>query len=240
MSTVIKTTKRAARLYSLDHLPESDGRPMAETPKHVMLIVDALNALQHHFRSDPLMFIIGNVFVYFLDKLGIRRRVAPDIFVVRGVAQEERRVYSVEKEGQAPDLVIEFTSRKTRKRDLGKKHEIYAWLGVKEYFLFDPYGEYLEPRLIGFVLAGNEYVRLHPEQMRLHSKVLGLDLAAEGAYLRFYDSRTGERISTYAEIDAARRSAEEMAQREAAARQAIETENARLREELERLRTGTV
>jgi Uma2 family endonuclease len=245
MSTAMPVHERAAGLYTVDNLPESDGKPMGETPKHVMLIVDALNALQHYFRDNPLMYIIGDVFVYFLNELGTLRRVAPDIFVVPGVSKEERRVYAVEKEGKAPEFVIEFTSKRTKKMDWVKKREIYAWLGVNEYFLFDPFGEYLKPRLIGFELVGGEYVQMNPKPSRLPSKVLGLDLAAEGTYLRFYDHRTGERIPTYAEIDLARRIAEEKAQREAAARhqelvarQAVEAENARLRAEVERLRQG--
>jgi len=231
MSTAIKPSRRVSGLYSVDHLPESDGKPMGETPKHVMLIIDALNALQNHFRGDPRIYIIGNVFVYFLNELGTLNRVAPDIFVVRGVSREERRVYAVEKEGKAPEFVIEFTSKKTKKTDLNKNREMYAWLGVKEYFLFDPFGEYLEPRLIGFKLLRGKYERMAPRHSRLLSKVLDLELAAEGDDLRFYDARSGERLLTHIESEVVR-------EQETAARRAAEAENVRLREELERLQKG--
>ena len=53
MSTLIENLAPAVPLYSVENLPESDGKPMAETPKHVMLIVEALNALQEFFLFDP-------------------------------------------------------------------------------------------------------------------------------------------------------------------------------------------
>ena len=108
-------------MYSVDDLPESDGKPMGETSRHVLLIVETLDALRAHFRHDPQMFIIGNVFVYFLNEIGVLARLAPDIFAVRGVGNEERRVYSVEREGKAPEFVIEFTSKKTKKSDFINK-----------------------------------------------------------------------------------------------------------------------
>ena len=86
------------------------------------------------------------------------------------------------------------------------------------------------------------------------ARFLGLDLAAEGAFLRFWNPRTGERLRTHEEAEAERRVAEaqafremrrrqlaeEQAQREAAARKAAEAEAEaeRLRQELARLREG--
>jgi Uma2 family endonuclease len=215
MATAVKNLEPSAALYSVDHLPESDGKPMGETSKHVMLIVEALNALQGHFRDDPQMFIIGNVFVYFLDEDDKLSRVEPDIFVVRGVGREDRRVYAVEREGKPPELVIEFTSKKTRKADQFKKKEAYAYLGVKEYFLFDPFGEYLRPRLQGFRLIAGEYIPIAGSKSRLLSEVLELELAAEGSRLRFWNPRLQQRLRTHEESEA---------------------ELARLRAELHRLR----
>ena len=74
---------------------------------------------------------------------------------------------------------------------------MYASLGVEEYWLFDPTGDYLAPRLQGFRLHGGEYRPLQSVAMMdgglsLHSEALGLGLRldAEGA-LRF--PRPGER-----------------------------------------------
>jgi hypothetical protein len=54
------------------------------------------------------------------------------VFVVRGAAKHERRIYKFWEE-PAPNVVLEISSRKTRKEDLGKKKDLYAWLGVREY-----------------------------------------------------------------------------------------------------------
>ena len=54
MSTALYNLERDANLYTIDDLPKSDGKPMAETHKHVLQIVAALNALRWHFRDDPL------------------------------------------------------------------------------------------------------------------------------------------------------------------------------------------
>ena len=236
MSNVIKSAKKPVGLYTVDNLPESDGKPMGETHKHVMLILDTLNALQNHFRNDPKMYVIGNVFVYFLNESGKLSRVAPDIFAVRGVSKEERRVYALEKEGKSPELIIEFTSKKTRKTDLVKKRGLYAWLGVKEYFIFDPYGEHLEPRLMGLKWQKGKYVKMTSSHSRFFSAVLDLEVAIEGENLRFYDPRSGKRLLTHIESEMAREQEAAARDHEAAARQAAEAEVARLREELARLR----
>ena len=47
---------------------------------------------------------------------------------------------------------MESLSRKTRRKDTTTKPELYARLGVKEYFLFDPDREYLDPPLQGYRL----------------------------------------------------------------------------------------
>jgi len=231
MSTAVKTEPRAAYIYSVDNLPESDGKPMAETPRHVLLIVESLEQLRQHFKYDPSIYIIGNVFVYFLDQEGTLRRCAPDIFAVRGSSQEERRVWAVEHEGKAPDLVIEFTSKKTKRIDTIKKKEDYAWLAVKEYFLFDPFGEYLRPRLQGFELVEGQYRAMPSLHGRLQSRVLGLDLVAEGERLRFFDALSGLPLRTYEEVEEARKAEEK-------ARWQVERELATLKEELDRLQSG--
>jgi Uma2 family endonuclease len=235
-----KIADRAAfeEMYSVDDLPESDGKPMGETSRHVLLIVETLDALRAYFRSDPDTFIIGNVFVYFLDETGVLKRLAPDIFAVRGVGKVERRVYAVEREGKAPEFVIEFTSKKTKKSDFVNKKELYAWLGVQEYFLFDPFGEYLKPQLMGFRLQGNKFgvIASQGNGLQLHSEYLNLDLVAEGGRLRFWNAGTGAFLFTYQELEDQRRLEAEAYAREAQACRAAETEVARLREELARLR----
>ncbi len=222
------------RSYPEEYLPASDGRPMAETDVHRRLMLDLLHALEEHFREQPLVYVSGNISLYYLDERGVRQSISPDVLVVFGVPKKPRRIYKLEAEGKAPDVVIELTSDETKVNDLGDKRYIYATLGVREYFIFDPLHETMRPPLRGFRLENGDYVPLMGS--RLSSEVLGLELRVEQDTLRLYDRKTGKRLLTPGEAEAARRDAEVRAEREARERQAAEAEVARLREELKKLR----
>ena len=132
--------------------PEADGQPMAETDVHRDLMIDLIAMLREYFRDDPHVYISGNLFLYY-EEGNPRRVVAPDVFVVKGVPGGRRRIYKLWEEGQPPDVVFEVTSPSTRGEDLRTKHELYARLGVAEYFLFDPLDEYLRPPFQGYRLT---------------------------------------------------------------------------------------
>ena len=44
--------------------PESDGEPMAETPKHQQVMIDCMDVMRRHFRGIPDVFIAGNMLLY--------------------------------------------------------------------------------------------------------------------------------------------------------------------------------
>ena len=214
------------------HYPESDGKPMGETDVHIDALIYLREALRDHFRDDPQMYVAGNMLLYY-EEGNPAACVAPDVFVVQGVPKGERRTYRLWEEHQPPAVVFEITSRGSRLEDLGTKRVIYATLGVREYFLYDPLGEYLRPSLQGYRLQEGEYQRLPPEgQGRLTSQALGLELRVEEGRLRLVNPETGERLLTPAEALAARRT-------EAAARLTAEAELERVRAELVRLRGET-
>lgn len=204
---------------------------MAETDVHRSQMIGLLECLGEYYRSDPNVYVTGNILLYYRDEEGERQSISPDVFVVRGIPKKVRRIYNLDVEEKAPDLVIELTSRHTKVEDLGNKRVIYADLGVREYFIFDPLDGSITPQLRGLRLEGGEYIPLVGTPLR--SEVLGLDLVIEDHLLRLYDPQTGERLRFHAEAEAALRDAE-------AVQQKIEEENARLREELERLRKTKV
>lgn len=248
MSTAIAPAYSSRQNHAKAHLPEADGKPMAETDKHRTQMVALLDALEEYYRHDPGTYVTGNILVHFRDEAEEWKSLAPDVFVVKGVEKKERRSYILEDEGKAPDLIIELVSPSTKVEDFGNKRVIYAGWGVKEYFLFDPTGELLAEPLRGFRLEGSDYVPMMGARVR--SEVLGLELVVEQGRLRLYDPRIGVRLYTHEESEAARRaaeanaataeakaaSAEARAAQEHAARQAAEAELARLREELARQR----
>jgi len=138
-----------------------------------------------------------------------------------------RDCYLVWKEGKAPDLVIEITSKTTRREDRTKKRAIYRdVLKVPEYFQFDPTDDYLKPSLQGHQLVEGQYVSIAPVHGRLPSAVLNLHLERRGAELRLYDPATGRCLLT---------PTERAAEAEASLQQ-VETENEQLRRELAALR----
>jgi Uma2 family endonuclease len=172
--------------------PHSDGLPVGETPAHVRNLVLGTDILDAWFAGDPQVFVAGNMFIYYVPR-NRRKHVSPDVFVVRGVPKDKpRKKYLLWEEGKGPDLVVELTSASTAKNDLGQKKRIYRdILGVREYVLFDPYGEYLKPALQGFLLQEGDDVPMPMVSGRLPSGVLGLHFEADAQDLRLYNPATG-------------------------------------------------
>jgi Uma2 family endonuclease len=201
---------------------------MAETDLHRNDMTDVIETLKDHFAPEPMIYVSGNLLLFYVE--GDRRKhVSPDIFVVRGVKNQDRENYLVWEEGKGPDVVIEITSKSTMREDTQTKRRIYREvLRVAEYFQFDPTEDYLRPSLQGLRLVRGRFVRIKPVARRLPSEVLGLHLERVGTELRLYDPTTRSRLLKRSErIDAA----------EAALRQLAE-ENRRLHKEIERLQRG--
>lgn len=176
--------------------PESDGEPMGETIQHRDATIDLILALKDWFVADPLAYVSGDEFLNYVEGQP-RFVVSPDIWVARGIDKTILRpIYKTWLEdGKGPDLVVEMTSPSTRRVDQGKKLRIYRDdLKVREYFLFDPLDEYLDPVLQGHRLVGGEYRPIEPVAGRLPSEVLGLHLEADGILVRLFDPTTGLRL----------------------------------------------
>jgi len=178
------------------HYPTGDGQPMAETPTHRDNMIAMLDVLRGRYAADPMVYISGNMFLYYVPGKK-RRHVSPDVFLVRDIPNKDRDAYFVWEEGKGPDVVFEYTSKSTRNEDLDDKYNLYQdVLKVSEYFLFDPKQEYLTPSLQGFRLRSGRYVPIEPVEGRLPSEVLGLHLEREGAFLRLHDPATGQKLLT--------------------------------------------
>jgi Uma2 family endonuclease len=172
--------------------PESDGRLLAETQVHGQVVVDLIHSLGRRYVDVPDVYVWGNLLLYYVEG-NPAACVAPDLFLVRGVDKRVRRVYKLWEEGRVPSLVIEVTSKSTRDEDMNLKKGLYERLGVEEYFLFDPFGEYLRPRLQGYRLETGKYQALQVEGSgALASRTTDLHLVPEGERLRLRDSISGE------------------------------------------------
>lgn len=177
--------------------PTRDGRPMGETDKHRELMAYLIAALKIHFSGQPNVYVSGNNFVFWQEGKP-KLRVSPDTYVVFGPDSRLRDSYMSWKEGGAlPSVVIEVTSRSTQREDVETKLPLYEQtLKTPEYFLFDPTGDYLKPRLQGYRLIDGRYVRLELTENRLYSEQLGLDLMQVGETLRLYDPITQKLLPT--------------------------------------------
>lgn len=169
--------------------PTSDGKPMAETDLHRELMVDLIEALKVYYADQDDVYVSGNILMYY-EKGNKRKHLSPDVLVTLGIAKHLRDYYLVWLEGKAPDVVFEITSSSTRNEDLVKKKNIYARLGVKEYVLFDPYGDYLDPRLRLYRLQQGEYLPVVGDPLVLQT--LPLQLVVHDDTLRLRDCSTGE------------------------------------------------
>ncbi|MEA2690618.1 MAG: hypothetical protein QOJ16_5 [Acidobacteriota bacterium] len=203
--------------------PESDGRPMAETQVHARVMLDLFHTLGQRYADVPDVYAWGNMMFYYVEG-NPKASVAPDVFLVHGVDKRVRRTYKLWEE-RTPSLVVEITSESTKSEDMKLKKGLYERLGIEEYFLFDPLGEYLRPRLQGYRLMNGRYEPLPAEKDgALLSRTTGLRLEPEGDRLRLRDPATGEPLL--------------WADEEARAREAAEEEVRKLREEIRRLREG--
>jgi Uma2 family endonuclease len=112
----------------------------------------------------------------------------PDVFAVLDVEQpedDERMAWVVADEGRGLDLALEVLHRGNRKKDLEDNVELYASLGISEYFIYDRGKQQIHGHRLASPGA-RRYQRIVPQSGRYHSTVLGLDLVLQKGSLRFY------------------------------------------------------
>ena len=220
--------------------PESDGEPMAESPKHQQVMIDCMDILRSHFRGFVDVYIAGNMLLYY-EEGNPRKSVSPDVFMVRGLSKKELRTYKTWEQPPTLDFVLEVASPSTYAKDFNEKKAIYEQiLRVKEYCIYDPYHE-IDPSFVGFRLVGDVYQEIAFVDGRLPCETLGLELGERDGVLRLYDPVTETWLGTSPErvdeANARASEAENRASEEARARRDAEAELEKLRAALERLET---
>ena len=187
--------------------PESDGKPMAETPLHMRTMIESIDPLTDRYADRADVFVGGNMLMYY-ERDNARKQVSPDVFVALGVRPDhpERNIWQMwEEQGKLADFVLEVTSKSTRGKDEGDKKRLYQRLGVREYWQYDPTGDYLDPILKGRRLDANGvYAALALKTgadgvLYGKSEVLSLHLCLDhfdGNRLRYRDPQTGEYLPT--------------------------------------------
>ncbi len=235
--------------------PFSDGKMIAELPKHGDAILYALATLRNWFARHDRVQVGASIFLYYQEGDNTKR-VTLDLFVARGLEAMPKYSYKLWEAGRPPTLVLEAASHPTEDGDWREKRDLYALIGVKEYWRFHPTGSLKGAKRPGTRLEGGTLQELEYKPLlartdgSIRSEVLGLDVRVDerpgsSHLLRFRDPKTGQDLLTFEELEQ-RRQAAERARQEAereyragtASRQHIEAENARLRAQIARLESS--
>ena len=210
----------------------------------------ANNPGQHLFDSS-------NTIVCY-DPSNLNVRVSPDYYFAVGIDPEtvkHRGIYRTWIQGKPPDFVLEVASPSTARNDETTKRDIYARMGVPEYWRYDP-TDLIDPNqrplyavpLIGEILVDGAYQPLPitpgPEDCIMgYSPALGVSLAVKDKRLVVYDHELGDFVAEFEEQERAKMQAQAEARAERELRVAAEERRAaaeaeirRLEEELRRLR----
>ena len=270
MTTAKTPTPTLARgVTDTRQMPDWDNfiPPIPEPPEDAMLQEDShiriLSIFKGHFRARPDVLVSGGGGFIYYDRYDMNAKRAPDVTIAFGVNAARiraRQAYMVWEAGKPPDVAIEIASPSTAARDIGVKREIYAEMGIGEYWRMDPTGgELYGAPLIGERLADGEYIRCPVYRdangrIASLSETLNLVFYWDGVVFGIHDPVTGEDKLDIPEYDQALESerqarleerqesqqaleAERQARlEEQRARESTEEENRRLREELDRLR----
>ena len=205
-----KTTTLTERTGRRERFPDFPSREDMQNTSHLHRR-SILTSLAIHMGNPETTLVHGEVPVApTLDPWGEYR--IPDLIVVRDCdvnLVEQQGGYAIDRQGKAPDFVLEVASPTTGRADYTDKRADYERFGVAEYWRFDPSGgEYHDAALAGDRLTDSSYQPIDIETLdegwlRGYSEALGLYICWESGMLRFFDPRTESYLRSHSE-DAAR------------------------------------
>ncbi len=253
---------------SLDYDPfDPDPMPdaMLQYPVLKGLLAVLYSRAEARNPGEPVFDGSNTIVCY--DRSNLNVRVAPDYYFAVGVdpaTVKLRGIYRTWVEGKPPDFVLEVASPSTARNDETTKRNIYANMGVPEYWRYDP-TDIVDPNqrplyavpLVGEILVDGVYqpipISPGPENCIMgYSPALGVSLAVKDKRLVVYDHELEDFVAEFAEQErdkmqaqAEARAEREMRIAEREMRIAAENESSeqaatirRLQEELRRLQGG--
>ncbi len=204
------TTKRSWKKFEMDPEPIEDGM---QQEFHIL----DLGYLLRDRLASPNTFVSTGGFIFWTPD-NTNERVAPDCFIARNVNADyiwTMPNYLLWEAGKPPDWVLEVASPSTARRDRTEKRDLYARLGIPEYWRLDPTGGQLYGQPVtGEVLTDGQYQPLPVNRDQegnpwVHSPILNLDFKwTPSGEFQISDSETGERLRTLREERQARLTAE--------------------------------
>ena len=201
--------------------PEQREDDMGETSVHITLVANFLNVLKLFLKEREDVFLSANMNLYY-EESNPNKWYAPDILIAFGVPNHDRPSYQIWKEPVPPQVIFEVSSQRTWKTDISEKLEIYAQIGVEEYFILDPGFEFLPAPLMAFHLSGDRLLTTPVNNDRIVSARLGLEIVRTENNFRLYNPKTATFLLTLDESEERRHK--------------VESELEILKAEIERLR----
>lgn len=99
--------------------------------RHNQIVDRVHEKLTRYFDDAEIAAVFRFPWPLELSKLDV---VRPDLYVIAFTVG----AFEVDGVRGTPELVVEVISPDTRDRDAGEKLRLYAWAGVREYWLIDP------------------------------------------------------------------------------------------------------
>jgi Uma2 family endonuclease len=157
---------------------ESEFNMMGEATIHFESRASATEVLRRYFKAKgQKIFIASDLHTLYPGE----RAFYPDLLVVFDADDYHRSSWNVLREGKGLDFVLEILSKEYKRNDLVEKLNLYARIGIPEYFIFDP--DYL--KLYGYKLAQNIYETISNDKGKFFSEILGLCIQIDENKLRF-------------------------------------------------------
>lgn len=156
----------------------------------ITVLHDSLDACG---RGRGLPWFVGNQIRMLIPRVGGRiASLSPDLLIHPTLSSGSRDSIIVAADGP-PALVIEIASPSTaRPRDLAEgtprgKPLAYAALGIAEYLVFDPVGDFVPDHLWARKLGPRGYEPWQPEADGRWHSALGIAFVPDDAFLRVHD-----------------------------------------------------
>ena len=211
--------------------PREDDQVTQSRPHHKKLNPLA-DTLERFLEKQPGVGVFSDLMILW-EKMG-GRDVAPDVYVVKGMTRDPdlvNRSFDPVAEGVSPCLVFEVVSTSNQAmvdKDELENPSLFEKMKVAERVLLYPPepGTDERLRLAAFRLGRwGGYQPIRPDAkgwIRLRTVGLRIKVAEDGQRLLIEDAKTGERLLTSVEEEAARRAAEKRAEEEAKMRRQAE------------------
>ena len=119
-----------------------DPEPVEDDMLQARPINRVAGLLYDYYDDRPDVFVSDGGFVMYNEENG-NKRVAPDCYIAFNVDVariEEMANFWVWRVGKAPDFAMEMASPSTAANDMGHKRDLYARIGIAEYWRLDPTG----------------------------------------------------------------------------------------------------